>query len=48
VKFILLFSLGNGIYELLLPLLMFFAGEKYRLRQEKGGEEFMESLPNEI
>jgi len=26
-------DLGNGVYELLLPLLMFFAGEKYRIKQ---------------
>jgi DNA-binding HxlR family transcriptional regulator len=26
-------NLGNGVYELLLPLLMFFAGEKYRIDQ---------------
>ena len=30
---------GNGVYELLLPLLMFFAGEKYRTEMKKGENE---------
>ena len=29
-------DLGNGVYELLLPLLFFFAGEKYKLDQKSG------------
>ena len=28
-------DIGNGIYELLLPLLFFFAGEKYQLEQKE-------------
>ena len=28
-------DLGKGVYELLLPLLFFFAGEKYKLGQKE-------------
>ncbi|MFX1437682.1 MAG: winged helix-turn-helix transcriptional regulator, partial [Promethearchaeota archaeon] len=29
-------DLGNGVYELLIPLLMFFALEKYKIEQKEG------------
>jgi hypothetical protein len=36
--------LGKGVYELLLPLLLFFASEKYKIDQKEKGKSQIELI----